>query len=327
MANICLVDVDGHNKYSKLNKHTGSHGSDVPNLALMKLSAWHKQQGDKVSWYSGMLSKPDIIYASKVFTFTPDFTGYVLDHSHKVQKGGTGYDFTITLPDEVEQILPDLTLYGCDAAYGFLTRGCIRKCPWCVVPKKEGHIRVVDDIERLYQGKKNVILFDNNILASPVEFLYEQADKMKRLKIGVDFNQAMDARLVTEEIAKIIAGIRWKPYMRFACDTDGVFDAVKNAVELVRGYGYNGEIMVYVLAKELDSALNRIYKLMALHKVTPYCMPYRNLDGDGEIVGGRGLKLLANWCNQQAVRKSTRFEEYNRMIKYYDVNKKQEVHV
>lgn len=310
MANICLVDVDGHNKYSKLNKHVSNLGSDVPNLALMKLSAWHKQQGDDVSWYSGVLSNPDIVYASKVFTFTPDFTGYVRDHKYKVQRGGTGYDFSIKLPDEIEQTLPDLTLYNCNAAYGFLTRGCVRKCPWCVVPKKEGHIRVVDDIERIYQGKRHAILFDNNFLAAPVEFIREQADKMRALKVYVDFNQALDARLVTEEIAKILATMKWKPYMRFACDTDGVFDAVKNAIELVRGYGYTGEIMVYCLAKELDSALSRIYKLMALPNVTPYCMPYRNLDGDGEIVSGKGLRLLANWCNQQAVRKTVRFEDY-----------------
>lgn len=310
MANVCLVDVDGHNQYSRNNVHVSAHGRDVPNLALMKLSAWYKSQGDNVTWYRGMLSKPDVIYASKVFTFTKDFTAYLPRHKELVHRGGTGYDFSIRLPDEIERTLPDLSLYGCDEAYGFLTRGCIRKCPWCVVPKKEGHIAVVDDIERLYQGKRHVILFDNNILAAPVEFIAEQAEKMRKLKIAVDFNQALDARLVTEEIAKILASMKWKPYMRFACDTDGVYEAVKRAVELVRGYGYKGEIMVYVLSKDLDSALSRIYKLMALPNVTPYCMPYRNLDGDGEIVKGRGLKLLANWCNQQAVRKSTKFEDY-----------------
>lgn len=311
---VCLVDVDGHNKFSMQNKHTGHHGADVPNLALMKLAAWHKAQGDTVEWYKGLLSKPDIIYASKVFTFTKDFTRYIGDHKHKVHRGGTGYDFKITLPDEVENTLPDLTMYGCNEAYGFLTRGCIRKCPWCVVPKKEGHIKVVDDIERVHQGKKHVILFDNNFLAAPIDFIAEQAEKMNKLNIRVDFNQALDARLVTDELAKILVKIKWKPYMRFACDTDGVFDAVKNAIELVRGYGYTGEIMVYVLAKELDSALSRIYKLMAMHNVTPYCMPYRNLDGDGEIIKGKGLKLLANWCNQQGVRKTTRFEDFKGAI-------------
>ena len=98
--------------------------------------------------------------------------------------------------------------------------------------------------------------------------------------------------------------------MRFACDTDGVFEAVKHAVELVRGYGYNGEIMVYCLAKEVDSALNRIYKLMELPKVTPYCMPYRNLDGDGEILKGKGLRRLARWCNRGQIRNAIPFDKY-----------------
>ena len=310
MANICVVDVDGHNKKSKLNKHTSHGGKDVPNLALMKLSAWHKQKGDHVEWYNGMLSNPDIIYASKVFTFTPDFTDYVKAHKDKVVRGGTGYNFTVTLPDEVERMLPDLTIYDCNEAYGFLTRGCIRKCPWCVVPKKEGQLKVVDDIERIWQGKRHVILFDNNYLAAPFEFIKEQAEKMKRLNIAVDFNQALDARLVTEDIAKILASMKWKPYMRFACDTDGVFEAVKHAVELVRGYGFDGKVMVYVLAKEVDSALSRIYKLMQLPNVEPYCMPYRNLDGDGEILKGKGLKRLARWCNRGQIRHSIPFDKY-----------------
>ena len=118
---IGLIDVDSHN---------------YPNLALMKLSSWHKKQGDDVEWYD-MFSHYDLVYMSKVFYSSPDF-GYVIS-ADKVVKGGTGYamhgaggetyrtEDDPPLPYEVEHIYPDYALYGItDTAYGFLTRGCPR---------------------------------------------------------------------------------------------------------------------------------------------------------------------------------------------------------
>lgn len=135
---ISLVDVDGHN---------------FPNLALMKLSAWHKAQGDAVEWYSPLFSKPDRIYASKVFTFTPDFTDYAAGDPEPV-RGGTGYDPAVRLPDEVERTLPDYSIYpDFPAALGFLARGCIRKCPWCIVPEKEGALKVAEKLVWLYSDE------------------------------------------------------------------------------------------------------------------------------------------------------------------------------
>lgn len=131
--NIGLIDVDSHN---------------YPNLALMKLSAWHKKQGDRVEWYD-FTQHYDRVYMSKVFSFTPDY-GYVIN-ADEVVKGGTGYaihgaggehyvqDEDKVLPDEIEHIMPDYSLYGIkDTAYGFLTRGCPRGCQFCIVGKKEG---------------------------------------------------------------------------------------------------------------------------------------------------------------------------------------------
>ena len=147
---IGLVSVDGHN---------------FPNLALMKLSAWHKQQGDIVEWASPILDDYDRVYMSKVFTFTPD----CLDIYHcDVVRGGTGYkDYDTVLPDNVEHICPDYSLYGnTTTAYGFLTRGCVNKCPWCVVPNKEGYIRPNADIDEFIDNRKEAVLLDNNVLAS-----------------------------------------------------------------------------------------------------------------------------------------------------------------
>ena len=109
--NIGLVDVDGKN---------------FPNLALMKISAWHKRRGDQVSFAS--LGHYDILYYSKVFTFSDDFEdGFI--SGDIVHKGGMGYKNYDNLDDEIEHILPDYDLYKCEHAYGFLTRGCIRACP------------------------------------------------------------------------------------------------------------------------------------------------------------------------------------------------------
>jgi len=123
---IGLIDVDGHN---------------FPNLALMKISAWHKQKGDHVEWYEPLLSGHcDKVYMSKVFTFTPDYEYFI--NADEIIKGGTGYKlYDRVLPDDVDTIFPDYSIYPqFDFAIGFLTRGCIRKCKWCVVPKKEGDL-------------------------------------------------------------------------------------------------------------------------------------------------------------------------------------------
>ena len=118
----------------------GLHDSDstgFPNLALMKLSQYHKLHSDDVSWWIPMLNY-DQVYSSKVFTFTPEESML----PENTIKGGTGYGVYADLPPEIDGVYPDYSIYpDCDYAIGFLTRGCIRKCPWCIVPKKEGSIR------------------------------------------------------------------------------------------------------------------------------------------------------------------------------------------
>ena len=126
-------------------------GMKYPNLALMRISAWHKAHGNTVEWFIP-LAKYDRIYASKIFTFTPDDPYLPPD----TIKGGTGYDVSSRLPEEIESMPPDYTIYPqFDAAYGFLTRGCPNKCPWCVVPHKEGGLRVVADIEDICRTKRD----------------------------------------------------------------------------------------------------------------------------------------------------------------------------
>lgn len=293
--NIGLIDVDGHH---------------FPNLALMKISAYHKANGDTVDWYSPLLNfLGGRLYASKVFTFSADWDYFPVDWD--IRQGGTGYRIYEDLPQDIDDMLPDYSIYPqYDFAIGFLSRGCIRKCPWCVVPRKEGNIRQYDDIERVSQGRKEVVLMDNNFLANDFEFIKEQLEKSIALNIRIDFNQALDARLVNDDNAKLLAKAKWSRYIRFACDTESQIEPVIEAIKTVRNAGYTKEFMCYFLAKEVDETLERINKVMQHDKkFTPYVMPYRNLDGDGEIINDN-LKRLARWCNRQWLRKSCKFEDY-----------------
>ena len=262
--NISLVDVDGHN---------------FPNLALMKLSIWHKAQGDSVEWYSPLFSQPDKIYASKVFTFSPDYTAYAPGHPEPI-RGGTGYDPNVKLPDEVERMVPDYSLYpDFPAALGFLTRGCIRNCKWCIVPKKEGCLQEVDDIERVSAGRKDVVLLDNNFLAASPDFVIEQLEKIARMKIRIDFNQGLDARLVNPENARLLASCRWVRYIRFSCDTVAMVEPIRRTVSLIRESGFKREIFCYMLVQDIGDAEIRLRALVDLD-VIPFAQPFRDFTGD-----------------------------------------------
>ena len=261
---IALVDVDGHN---------------FPNLALMKLAAWHKARGDSAEWYNPLFSRPDRIYASKVFTFTPDFQDYAAGDPEPI-RGGTGYDPNVKLPDEVERTLPDYSIYPeWGAALGFLTRGCIRNCPWCIVPRKEGTLQVVDDIERVAAGRKEVVLLDNNFLAASPDFVREQLEKAARLRLKMDFNQGLDSRLVTPENARLLAACRWVRYIRFSCDTVAMIEPIRRAVSLIRESGCKREIFCYMLVQDIVDAGIRLRALVDLD-VIPFAQPFRDFKGD-----------------------------------------------
>ena len=185
---IGLVDVDNHN---------------WPNLALMKISSWHKGAGDTVEW-AGSLEHYDIVYMAKVFTFTSDdIQSYQAD---KIVKGGTGYDLTRRLPKNIECAFPDYDLYGIkDMVYGYLTRGCPRKCPFCIVGQKEGvQTYKVADLSQFWRGQKHIKLLDPNLLAAPEwrDLLGQLADS----GAWVDFTQGLDIRLMTDEKAAAWGG-------------------------------------------------------------------------------------------------------------------------
>ena len=284
--------------------------SNYPNLALMKISQYHKNKGDTVEWVSPMFEY-DRVYMAKVFTFTDDY--YPLINTEELFKGGTGYDIHSNLPKEIEHVIPDYSLYSQidnKTAYGFLTRGCPNKCKWCIVPKKEGKITSYMDIEEIaVNGRKNIILMDNNVLAS--DYGLQQIEKIVSMGVQVDFNQGLDARLVTEDIAKLLAKVKWLKHIRFGCDTPGQIAECDRAATLLDKYGYKKEYFFYcILLNDFKESFERVnYWKKKGKRYIPYCQPYRDLDKKEQIIP-QWQKDMARWANRRELYKSMDFKDY-----------------
>lgn len=308
MMRVGLIDVDGHN---------------FPNIALMKLSAWHKAQGDAVEWYMPFSNRYDLVYASKVFSFTPDYDDSI--NADRVIRGGTGYaieningrevffaERDEALPAEAEHIYPDYSLYPKltkDTAYGFLTRGCPRGCDFCIVGKKEGRCSVkVADLSEFWHGQKRIVLCDPNILACR-----DWRDLLQQLiesGAEVDFNQGLDIRLMTEEKARLIDTMRIKD-IHFAWDRyeerDVILEKLKLFAEVTKNKPHNHNGTIYTITNyntTFEQDLDRIYTLRRMN-YWPFVMVY-----DREH-SGNTYRRLQRWVNNRAVFMSVeRFEDY-----------------
>ena len=282
---IGLVDVDGHAKKKKW-------GATIyPNIALCKIARYHRMRGDIVEWAIPFYHY-DILYKSKVFNFSPDdLTAYDAD---QIIKGGTGYDITSLLPDEIDRMQPDYSIYPHipqDTAYGFLTRGCPNKCPWCVVPRKEGAIKPYMDVDEIaIEGRRKLVLMDNNILAAG-DYAVEQLEKIIDRGYKVDFNQALDARLVTDDFAKLLAKVKWldSNRIRFGCDTHKQIEDCERAIAMIESYGFKGQFFLYTMLNdnfhECYDRINhwwvRMREAREKHQgryVYAYAQPYRDPD-------------------------------------------------
>ena len=306
---IGLIDVDGHN---------------YPNLVLMKLSAWHKSQGDSVEWYEPLLGGHyDRVYMSKVFSFTDDYEYPI--HADEVFKGGTGYAISlvdgreefdkskdINLPYEVEHSFPDYSIYGIeDTGYGFLTRGCPRGCDFCHVKSKEGGMSYkVADLSEFWNGQKELELLDPNLLACK-----DRMDLLAQIKesgANVNFNQGLDIRFMNEDIANEIAQIKVK-MVHFAWDRYEDKQIVQPKFLEFRAksdipFGF---LRVYTLVGDrerrvLPEDLERIYWLRQ-NGYDPYVMIY---DKDN-LPKRHELLRLQRWVNNKWIfRSCERFEDY-----------------
>lgn len=285
----------------------GLHDSDstgFPNLALMKLFAYHKARGDTVEWWTPLLTY-DRVYSSKVFTFTAENPYLPQD----AIKGGTGYGKMDELPPEIDAMFPDYSIYpDCDHAIGFLTRGCIRKCPWCIVPKKEGGVRAYSTWQEIKRNdSRDIVFMDNNVLAC--QHGLEQIEDMGGEDVRVDFNQGLDARLITDDVAKLLARLKWIRHIRMSADTDAMLDVVLRAIDRLGRCGVKPyRVFVYVLVQDIESAERRV---IALKKIgaDPFAQPYRDFTTNAEPPLEQ--RRFARWVNDKAIfKKVPTFAEY-----------------
>ena len=293
---VGLIDVDSHN---------------YPNLALMKISAWHKSKGDTVEWCLP-LDHYDIVYQSKVFdeTYSPDIEWIPM--ADKVIKGGTGYGLKDKLPDEIEHIYPDYSIYPeltKDTAYGFLTRGCPRGCKFCIVAEKEGRRSYkVADLNEFWRGQKHIQLLDPNILAcrEHPELLQQLIDS----KAYVNFSQGLDIRFTNEQNIALLNRIKVKE-IHFAWDNpkDDLRPYFERYKALAKHKPHGTYGTVYCLTNfgsTMEENLYRIYTLRDLG-YDPYVMIYDKPNAPKEI------KNLQRWCNNRFIFKSCeRFEDYKK---------------
>lgn len=299
---IGLIDVDGHN---------------FPNLALMKLSAWHKSRGDTVDWWWGF-DHYDRVYMSKVFddTYSQDIPEPL--NADEIIKGGTGYGLDNRLPDEIEHIYPDYSLYPKltrDTAYGFLSRGCPRCCHFCIVAEKEGRRSIkVADLSEWWDGQKNIVLMDPNLLACPEHM--ELLSQLIGSNAWVDVNQGFDCRLLTPENIDAINHLKLKN-IHFA------WDYMKEEKPVLRGLDLYAKLAtrkvsgafgaVYCLTNYDTTMEENLYRIYTLRDMgyDPYVMIYDKPNASAEI------RHLQRWCNNRMIFKSEPdFKKYNPRKRY-----------
>ena len=306
--NVGLIDVDGHN---------------FPNLALMRISAWHKARGDNVEWWMGDLFHYDVVYKSKVFSDayskdTPDPL-----NCDKVIKGGTGYNIFLRggeevfepsdndyLPPEVESMFPDYSIYQqFKFAVSMTSRGCPRGCAFCHVAAKEGRCSVkVADVSDFWNGQQDIQVLDPNITACR-----EKRDLFRQYRATgsrICFNQGLDIRLLDDDDIDDLNHMRLKD-VHFAWDNPRVdltkqFEnyAKKSKRKLHGSYG-----TVYILTNynsSMQENLHRIYTVRSLG-FDPFVMVYNKPSAPQEI------RDLQRWCNNILIFKSCpKFEDYRK---------------
>lgn len=286
--------------------------SNYPNLALMKISAYHKSQGDTVEWYNPF-DTYDRLYMAKVFSFTPDYGFVIANVRGEVVRGGTGYDIRSSLLGDMDRLQPDYSLYPAvdsRTSYGFLTRGCPNRCRWCVVPQKEGGIRPymdVDDIT-LHGERPYAVLMDNNVLAC--DYGLSQLEKIAERGYHVDFNQGLDARLVTPDVARLLARVKWIKRIRFGCDTPAQIVECERAISLVRQAGYKGEFFLYCILIDFAESYHRLNYWRKYKYVLPHAQPYRDLNNPHQRIP-QWQKDMAHWADRKELYRSCNFKDFS----------------
>lgn len=290
MKNIGLLDVDGHN---------------FVNIALMKVARYFKQQGDNVEWAMPLFGNYDEIWASKIFTFSPEPNWNEFSYG-KLEKGGTGYDIKKKLPSEIDCIRNiDYSIYpNCNYSVQFYSRGCIRHCPFCLVHEKEGAILPVEPMELNPNGEWVEVL-DNNFFANP-EWRSAVGD-LKKIGLPIKFH-GVDIRIMIEEMAFALKSLRLKDGVHIAWDLPQVDlrDRIKNLTKYINP----AKIRCYVLVG-FNSTREQDYERLAYLKelgILPFVQPYR--DFASKRVPTDYELDIARWANRNRLFCSVDFFDY-----------------
>lgn len=282
--------------------------SKIPNLALMKLSAWYKREGYQVEMTSPLFTsrngRYDRVFASKIFDYT---TLPILPAG--VQMGGSGVDLQTKLPDYIEHIYPDYNLYSCDYAMGHTSRGCNRSCPFCIVPKKEGKWKKVAYINEFWDGQDKLLLLDSSINTEEEHFI-DVCDFLIDKNIEVRFSQGLDIRYFTGIQAGKLSQLRlWKNRIHFAWDAMSAERAVRKGIKKLKGCGLASRSVFFILIGYNTTREEDLYRVETLRGlgIDPFIMPYDKFDSY--------QYNFARWVNRKAIFKSTRWEDYKRPYK------------
>lgn len=254
-------------------------------LGLMKISAWLKDNGHECVFFNNTLPPAgefDEIWISCIFTFDVGYSLGMIEaakqRANKVYVGGvsptllpkhfeaTGVHVVQGKISEAEKYSPDYDILGEKPAYSILktSDGCIRKCKFCMVPILEPEYKERDWAADIYPGTKKFVFFDNNWLAKDRKSLISDVEKLRGMyeagKVTeIDFNQGLDARLVTEEIGALLEGLPIKP-VRFAFDGMHEDGHYQRAIEIMHKHGFKS-FMSYVLYNFTDTPKDFYYRL------------------------------------------------------------------
>jgi hypothetical protein len=296
--------------------------STIPNLALMRVSTYHKDKGDEVTLLKlgiPVYGKPkqrivdcsgyDLAYISAIFNTTPTHLT-VVEGNCKVDYGGTGYNIKKKLHKEIGACKSDYTIYQeNDTSYGFIYRGCIRNCGFCIVPEKEGYThREVESVKELIYHKK-IKFLDNNFLSGidHKKFLQELID----LKVPCQFNQGLDIRLVNDETAEMLSRLKYIGEYIFAFDHIEDKKIIEEKLAIVKKYiPQPWKIKFFIYCHPDMNIVNDVYARILWckeNKVLPYFM--RDLSC-WQSENARTYNDFSAWCNQPGIFKHHTYKEF-----------------
>lgn len=277
----------------------------LPNLALMKLAYWHKSNGDDVVFERGItkgLFEPeyDVVYGSAIFTSSEKKIEQFKKNFPSAVVGGTGYDMNIKVENligcgEYEYENYDYDIYPeFKHSLGFTQRGCRLKCSFCVVPKKEGKMTVVNSIYDIWREgtERKIHLLDNDFFGQ--EAWKERSKEIIDGKFKVCFNQGINVRLIHEEGAEYLNQMM---YMDDQFKSKRIYTAWDNrrdesiftkGIDIMIKAGINPKnIMVYMLCgywktETFDDVYYRYEKMVGMG-LMPYPMIYADSPNYAEL--------------------------------------------